>query len=71
MGVGYWLTEALVYDKNNGELLTNRTWNYKPPGAKDIPIDFRVKFLKNSVNEVFVLRSKGNFIIEFDDIFLF
>lgn len=62
MGLGYWLSEAIVYDKTNGELLTNRTWNYKVPGAKDIPIDFRIKFLKNSANEAFVLRSKGKLL---------
>lgn len=60
MGIGYWLTESLVYGRENGELLTNRTWTYKPPGAKDIPIDFRVTFLRNSSNEGGVLRSKGN-----------
>lgn len=37
MGLGYILTENLVYDRQNGELLTTRTWNYKAPGAKDIP----------------------------------
>lgn len=58
MGVGYYLTEALVYDPTNGALLTNRSWNYKPPGAKDIPVDFRVKLLQNSANEAGVLRSK-------------
>jgi xanthine dehydrogenase/oxidase len=59
MGLGYWLTEKLIYDKNSGELLTNRTWNYKPPGAKDIPIDFRINFLTRSSNKFGVLRSKG------------
>ena len=59
MGVGYWLTENLVYNKENGELLTNRTWTYKPPGAKDIPVDFRIKFMKSS-NQFGVLRSKAS-----------
>jgi xanthine dehydrogenase/oxidase len=59
MGLGYYLTEQLVYDKQTGELKTNRSWNYKVPGAKDIPIDFRVKFLQNSSNPFGVLRSKA------------
>lgn len=60
MGIGYYLTEQLVYDRKTGELLTDRTWNYKPPGALDIPIDFRITFIQNSPNpNVGVLRSKG------------
>ncbi|CAO1351447.1 unnamed protein product [Diamesa serratosioi] len=59
MGLGYWLTEKLIYNNQNGELLTNRTWNYKPPGAKDIPIDFRITFFQNSSNQFGVLRSKS------------
>lgn len=59
MGIGYWLTESLIYNRQNGELLTNRTWTYKPPGAKDIPIDFRITLLRKSSNEYGVLRSKG------------
>ncbi|XP_062550714.1 uncharacterized protein LOC134215573 [Armigeres subalbatus] len=59
MGLGYYLTEDLVYDPSNGALVNNRSWNYKVPGAQDIPIDFRVKFLKGSSNQYGVLRSKA------------
>lgn len=59
MGLGFWLTEKLVYNRESGELLSNRTWWYKPPGAKDIPVDFRVSFFKNSANPVGILRSKS------------
>ena len=62
MGLGIWLSENLVYDPKNGELLTNRTWNYKPPGAKDIPVDFRINFIQKKPNPFFVLRSKGKFM---------
>ncbi|GAB0094282.1 xanthine dehydrogenase [Sergentomyia squamirostris] len=59
MGIGYWLHEKLVFNRQNAELLTNRTWTYKPPGAKDIPVDFRITFLKNASNPAGVLRSKA------------
>ena len=26
MGIGYWLTEKLIFDKNSGQLLTHNTW---------------------------------------------
>lgn len=58
MGVGLYFTENLVYSGENGQLLTNRTWNYHLPGAKDIPVDFRVKLIHNTFNENYVLRSK-------------
>lgn len=59
MGLGYWLTEQCVFNKQNGMLLTNRTWNYKVPGIKDIPVDFRIELLQKSPNNGGLLRSKG------------
>uniref|UniRef100_A0A182SAW1 Aldehyde oxidase/xanthine dehydrogenase a/b hammerhead domain-containing protein n=1 Tax=Anopheles maculatus TaxID=74869 RepID=A0A182SAW1_9DIPT len=51
--------EALIYDRTTGELLTNRSWNYRPPGAKDIPVDFRIRLLQNTINPTGVQRSKA------------
>lgn len=59
MGLGYWTSEKLVYDRKTGKILTDRTWTYKPPGIKDLPEDFRVYFRRNSVNKFGVLQSKG------------
>ncbi|KAH8311383.1 hypothetical protein KR044_005999, partial [Drosophila immigrans] len=59
MSLGYWLSEQLVYDRQTGRLLTNRTWNYKPPGTKDIPIDFRIEMVNNpQPNGAGFMRSK-------------
>ncbi|XP_043496073.1 indole-3-acetaldehyde oxidase-like [Polistes fuscatus] len=59
MGIGYWTSEDLIYDPKTGALTNYRTWNYKPPGAKDIPVDFRVSFRRNTPNRLGVLRSKA------------
>lgn len=58
MGIGYYTTENIIMDEN-GQILTNRTWNYYVPGPKDIPIDFRIKFPKDNPNPVGVLNSKA------------
>ncbi|KAJ2951443.1 hypothetical protein O0L34_g13596 [Tuta absoluta] len=59
MGLGYWTSENLVYDQQTGKLLTDRTWNYKPPGIKDIPADMRIYFRRNALNPLGVLQSKA------------
>ncbi|KAI5646251.1 molybdopterin-binding domain of aldehyde dehydrogenase domain-containing protein [Phthorimaea operculella] len=59
MGLGYWTSEKLEYDQQTGKLLTDRTWNYKPPGIKDIPADMRIYFRRNAMNPFGVLQSKA------------
>ena len=58
MGLGYYTTEEIIHNYE-GKILTDRTWNYRPPGAKDIPVDFRVRLKKNNPNPAGVLHSKG------------
>lgn len=59
MGVGYWTTENIVYGPENGEVLTDRTWEYWVPGPRDIPQDFRVYFRKRSFSTEKILGAKG------------
>ncbi|EDO31315.1 predicted protein, partial [Nematostella vectensis] len=59
MAMGYWLQEKVYFDQQTGKQLSTGTWTYKPPTAKDIPVDFRVTLLKNAPNPVGFLRSKA------------
>ena len=47
MGVGMVLSERVKLDESTGELLTNSTWNYKPPLAKNIPRVLNVTLAQN------------------------
>uniref|UniRef100_A0A182QBX0 Indole-3-acetaldehyde oxidase n=1 Tax=Anopheles farauti TaxID=69004 RepID=A0A182QBX0_9DIPT len=58
MALGLHVLEELRYDRGTGALTNYRTWNYKPPSARDIPIDMRVRLLQKSSNPAGVLRSK-------------
>ncbi|KAJ8967052.1 hypothetical protein NQ317_000044 [Molorchus minor] len=58
MGIGYYTMEEIIFN-DEGKVLTNRTWNYRVPGALDIPINFRIKFPENNPNPVGVLHSKA------------
>jgi xanthine dehydrogenase/oxidase len=40
-GLGYMFTEEVLFD-DEGRLLTDGTWEYKPPCSHTIPVDFRV-----------------------------
>ncbi|CAK8698330.1 uncharacterized protein LOC143448853 [Clavelina lepadiformis] len=59
MGIGFWTSEQMIYDESSGQLVTNGTWEYKPPTSKDIPIEWNIELLKNSPNPLGILRSKA------------
>ncbi|CAH0677124.1 unnamed protein product [Chilo suppressalis] len=59
MGVGYWTSEHIVFDPNNGEILTDRTWNYHVPQARDIPQDFRIYLTKKYPSSEQILGTKA------------
>ena len=46
-GLGYYLTEHVLYD-DQGRLTTNGTWEYKPMGVRDIPLEFNVTLIPPS-----------------------
>ncbi|GFS13926.1 xanthine dehydrogenase/oxidase [Elysia marginata] len=59
MGLGNFLTEDTLFDSKTGRILTDGTWNYKPPTAKDIPIDWRIHLLPDTPNPNGIRSSKA------------
>ena len=58
MGVGYHTVEKLIYDKEDGAVLTDRSWDYHLGEARDIPQDFCLT-LKNNYSTSLIYGSKG------------
>jgi len=58
-GIGLFMQEEILLAED-GSLISNGTWEYKPPCSQDIPIDFRVTLLKNAPNPFGVLSSKAS-----------
>jgi len=46
-GLGFVTTEQVLFD-DDGRLVTDNIWTYKPPCTKTIPIDFRVSLLEHA-----------------------
>ncbi|CAL1541535.1 unnamed protein product [Lymnaea stagnalis] len=59
MGMGYFLQEEMKFDPTTGQVINAGTWEYKPPMAKDLPMNFNFTFLRNAPNPLGVLRSKA------------
>jgi len=57
-GLGYHTSEKVLYN-DEGQLVSNGTWEYKPPSHRDIPIDLRVAMMKDAPNPVGILSSKA------------
>ena len=44
-GLGFYLSEGVVYDTDTGRVLTASPWHYPIPTASSIPRVFNVEFL--------------------------
>ncbi|KAL3677014.1 hypothetical protein R1sor_026962 [Riccia sorocarpa] len=57
-GIGYYVTEEVKWDEN-GVLITNGTWTYKPPTIDNIPHQFNVELLNSAADSNRFLSAKG------------
>ncbi|XP_046579119.1 xanthine dehydrogenase/oxidase-like [Haliotis rubra] len=60
MGVGGFMFEEVKHDSKTGGVLNDGTWEYKPPLAKDVPIDWRIKLLADARNPLGIRGSKAS-----------
>jgi xanthine dehydrogenase/oxidase len=58
IGAGHFLSEAMEYNEETGELMTIDTWEYKPPQSLDIPIEWNTVLLPHAPNPSGFLGSK-------------
>jgi len=59
MGVGFFLREKVDFNEN-GKMLSDGTWKYKPPSFRDIPQVFTVDLLQKATHEKGILNSKAS-----------
>jgi len=57
-GIGYYLTEEPLYD-NKGVERSQGTWEYKPPMATEMPIEFNAELVKDNPFKDGMLSSKA------------
>ncbi|KAJ8719960.1 hypothetical protein PYW07_012003 [Mythimna separata] len=58
MGLGYWTCEKIAYDSKTGAILTDRSWDYHLPEARDIPQKFNI-ICRNDYSNDLILGSKA------------
>jgi xanthine dehydrogenase molybdopterin-binding subunit B len=59
-GLGFVTSEDVQINEKTGELISNGTWEYKPPLAKNIPANFNVELLRNAHFSRGILSSKAS-----------
>jgi len=59
MGLGYYLREEVLHEKN-GKLIGDNTWQYKPPLAADIPRRFNISLLRDTPFDKGIYGSKSS-----------
>mmetsp|Transcript_13385 Transcript_13385/g.21885 ORF Transcript_13385/g.21885 Transcript_13385/m.21885 type:complete len:1335 (-) Transcript_13385:313-4317(-) len=59
-GLGMMIQEEVLYDEGTGELISNGTWEYKPPLAINVPREWNLNLLQgNKVGRVLSSKASG------------